>query len=183
MYKKIINLFIFLVIITGLFAESRVKDFKLKNIEGEYIKLSDYQKKGLVIIDFWASWCAPCKKALPKLNELDQKYDNINVLAISVDKPRDQRKARRIIKSKDYKFEVLFDPKQKVMKRFNVKNIPQSFIINPKGEIVYKHTGYQRGDIKHFEAEIHKWMKSMEKEKATPKKEKSSEGDCGTKHE
>jgi cytochrome c biogenesis protein CcmG, thiol:disulfide interchange protein DsbE len=116
----------------------------------------------LVIIDFWATWCVPCKNALPKLDELHKKYDNVNVLAISTDKPRDKNKASSHIKSNHFQFTTLFDPSKVVQKQFNVTNIPRTIILDSDGTIIYDHTGYQRGDEKHYEEVIIKWLKEQE---------------------
>ncbi len=147
-----------------LFAAEKAADFKLENIEGKQVKLSDFQKEGLVILDFWATWCVPCKNSLPKMNELHEKYDNVNVVTICTDKPRKKSEAISHIKSSKFKFYTLFDSKKVVQKQFNVTSIPFSMIIDQDGTILYEHTGYQRGDEKHYEEIIVDWL---EKNKQT----------------
>ena len=159
------NIFVTILIIllaVQLIAAEKAGEFKLENIEGKQVKLSAFQKEGLVILDFWATWCVPCKNGLPKINELHKKYDNVNVLAINVDKPRKKTKAISHVKSNRFKFHTLFDPKKVVQKQFNVTNIPRTLIIDQDGTIIYDHTGYQRGDEKHYEEVIVKWLESQE---------------------
>lgn len=157
-----------MILAVQLSAADKAGDFKLENLEGKQVKLSDYLGQGLVIVDFWATWCVPCLNGLPKLDELQQKYENITVLAISTDKPRDKSKAITHIKSNHFQFQTLFDTNKIVQKQFNVTNIPRTFIIAPDGTILYDHTGFQRGDEKHYEEVIIKWL---EEQKETEKPE------------
>ncbi|RLC47185.1 MAG: hypothetical protein DRI23_11615 [Candidatus Cloacimonadota bacterium] len=162
--------YFFIVILTVLLAiqlaaAEKAGDFKLENIEGKQVKLSDFQKEGLVILDFWATWCVPCKNSLPKLNELHKKYDNVNVVTICTDKPRKKSEAISHVKSNKFKFHTLFDSKKVVQKQFNVTNIPFSLIIDQDGTILYEHTGYQRGDEKHYEEIIIEWLEKQAENK------------------
>jgi len=159
------NIFIFMMLILltlQLVAAEKAGDFKLENIEGKQVKLSDFQKEGLVILDFWATWCVPCKNGLPKINELHEKYDNVNVLTINVDKPRKKAAAISTVKSNRFTFHTLFDSKKVVQKQYNITNIPRTLIIDQDGTIIYDHTGYQRGDEKHYEKVIVKWLEEQE---------------------
>ena len=163
--KNIFVTILILLLAIQLIAAEKVGDFKLENIDGKQVKLSDFQKEGLVILDFWATWCVPCKNGLPKLNELQEKYDNVNVLAINVDKPRKKSNAISHVKSNRFSFHVLFDTKKVVQKQFSITNIPRTLIIDQDGTIIYDHTGYQRGDEKHYEEVIIKWLKEQETKK------------------
>ncbi len=134
---------------------SKAHDFKLKNLKGKNIRLSDVYKEKLVILDFWASWCIPCKKEMPHLDALQKKYDKyIQVIAVDIDKARHIPKAKTYVKSKKFSFETLFDTDQKIMKLYNVQNPPNTFIIDKNGEIVWSHLGYTNGDEKEIEAQI-----------------------------
>ncbi len=160
--KNIFVTILIVVLAIQLMASEKAGEFKLENIDGKQVKLSDFQKEGLVILDFWATWCVPCKNGLPKINELHEKYDNVNVLAINVDKPRKKSNAISHIKSNRFKFHTLFDPKKNVQKQYNITNIPRTLIIDQDGTIIYNHTGYQRGDEKHYEEVIIKWLEDQE---------------------
>jgi len=159
--KNIIVILLVMSVAVQLSAADEVGDFKLENIAGKQVKLSDFQKEGLVILDFWAEWCVPCKNGLPKLNELHEKYDSVNVLAINIDKPRKKSDAVSIIKSNRYKFHTLFDTKKVVQKQFNITNIPRTIVVDQDGTIIYDHTGYQRGDEKHYEEIIIEWLEKQ----------------------
>ena len=160
--KNVFVTILIMLLAVQIFAAEKAGEFKLENIEGKQVKLSDFQKEGLVILDFWAIWCVPCKNGLPKVNELHEKYPNVNVVAINVDKPRKKSAAVSHIKSNRFKFHTLFDPKKVVQKQFSVTNIPRTLIIDQDGTIIYDHTGYQRGDEKHYEEVIVKWFEEQE---------------------
>jgi cytochrome c biogenesis protein CcmG, thiol:disulfide interchange protein DsbE len=136
-----------------------IPDFTLEDINGDQVNFGELLNKKAVIIDFWAKWCTPCKKALPHLNDLQNKYDDlVNVACITIDKARDKDKAKSFVKSKGYDFITLFDPNKNVSQLLNVNTIPRTFIINNKGEIVYAHEGYTQGDEYELETELRKIM-------------------------
>ncbi|MDO9576602.1 MAG: TlpA disulfide reductase family protein [Candidatus Cloacimonadales bacterium] len=159
--KNLILALLIMFLTIQLTAADKAGDFKLENLEGKQVKLSDYLGQGLVIVDFWATWCVPCKNELPKLDELQQKYDCVTVLAISTDKPRDKSEAITHVKSNHFQFQTLFDPNKIVQKQFNITSIPRTFVIAPDGTILYDHTGYQRGDENHYEEVIIKWLEEQ----------------------
>ncbi len=156
--KKIILTGMIVILTLFISALEKAPDFKLENMKGKQVKLSHFLEEGLVILDFWATWCVPCKKALPELNRIHQEYDSVNVVTVCTDKPRKTDKAKSFIKSNKYKFKTLFDPGKKVRNLYKVTNIPRTFLIAPDGTILYDHLGYNKGDEKHLEEEIRKWF-------------------------
>ncbi|MFC1887302.1 TlpA family protein disulfide reductase [Candidatus Cloacimonadota bacterium] len=159
--KALVLILILVYVVLGLSAD-KVTDFKLEDIKGKQVWLSEFQKDGLVILDFWATWCVPCKNGLPKLDEIHQKYDKVTVVTICTDKPRKKTEAKAYLKSNKFSFVSLFDPQGTVRKMFNVTNIPRTLIVAPDGEIIYDHTGYQRGDEKHYEEVVEKWLSTQD---------------------
>ncbi len=163
--RNLILSIILILIIVQLFALDKAPDFKLENMKGKQVKLSDFLEKGPVILDFWATWCEPCKKELPALSKIQDIYkDSITVITISCDKPRNKNKAKAYIKAQKLNVVNLFDTKKDVQKLFNVTNIPRTLIIVPDSTIIFDHTGYQRGDEKHIIEAIDKWFQQTEKE-------------------
>ena len=162
-------LIIILIVFAGnLFALEKAPDFKLENMKGKQVKLSEFLEKGPVILDFWATWCEPCKKELPTLSKIQDSYkDSITVITISCDKPRKKDKAKAYIKAQKLNVVNLFDTKKDVQKLFNVTNIPRTLIIAPDSTIIFDHTGYQRGNEKHIEEVIDKWFKQKENKEVT----------------
>lgn len=99
-------------------------------------------KGKVVLIDFWATWCAPCKESFPVLEKLHHDYAKrgLVILAISVD--RDKKKVARFLKKQPVSFSVLRDVAQKLVARANVKTMPTSFIVDQQGEIRFMHNGF-----------------------------------------
>ena len=150
-------------------------DFQLENERGDQVKLSDFNDK-LVLLDFWATWCVPCCKELPHLSKLQEKYgDDVQVLAITIDKARQVSKAKAYVKSNRFKFMTLFDPKQEVAALYNMVNPPRTLLIDPSGKIIFQHDGYKRGDEVHIEEEIVKWIEA--KSIKTPVENAVGDGD------
>jgi cytochrome c biogenesis protein CcmG/thiol:disulfide interchange protein DsbE len=120
-------------------------DFTLKNLAGEDVTLSELLKDGPVIVDFWATWCKPCIKAFPDLQEVFDSYKDcgLRVLAISIDGPRSSSHVAALIKSKGNTFEVLLDPSQKVAKDLHVTSVPRTVLVGMDGKIKYAVTGYR----------------------------------------
>ena len=163
--RNIILTTILMLIMTQLIALDKASDFKLENMKGKQVKLSDFLEKGPVILDFWATWCEPCKKELPAISKIQDIYeDSITVITISCDKPRSKNKAKAYIKSQKLNVVNLFDTKKDVQKMFNVTNIPRTLVIVPDSTIIFDHTGYQRGDEKHIIEILDKWFQQTENE-------------------
>jgi len=126
-------------------AESVAPDFALRNMDGKDVKLSQLLTHGPVIVDFWATWCKPCIKGFPGLQQINDKYkaQGLTVLAVSVDSPKSRERVAPFIKSQKYTFEVLYDVDGKVAKKYSAVAIPRTVVINSKGEIVFVSTGYR----------------------------------------
>jgi peroxiredoxin len=127
---------------------SRCPDFQLKNLQGERIALADLLGKGPILIDFWATWCKPCIKELPHLQEMYDQYreQGFLVIAISEDKPRSLSKVQSFIAGKKYDFLVLLDDNNAVQRKFNFRAIPYTILLDREGYIHHKRMGYRPGD-------------------------------------
>jgi len=130
--------------------EAEVANFVLKDLDGKDVSLNDIRAKGPVLIDFWATWCKPCLRELPKVDSLRVKYaaEKLQVVAISIDETRSVSKVKSYIKTHDYGFQVLLDPNQRTLRQLQGVNVPYLVIISPAGERVYTHSGYREGDEK-----------------------------------
>ncbi len=130
----------------------------IKTLDGKSINIQEYTNNGkITVVSFWASWCTPCKRELDAIHEIYdewvEKYD-IQLLAITIDDARGLSKVPAMVKSKGWEFTVLADSKQELQRALNFQTIPQTFLLNQKGEIVYSHNGYNPGDELELEKKI-----------------------------
>ncbi len=129
--------------IKAKFGVTKANDFNLKNLKGQNISLSSYKNK-IVVIDFWATWCVPCRASFPAMQELVNKYKNdSSVVFLFIDvwenksPEKLQEMAQKIMTDGNYNFNVLLDTKDKVVDNFRIDAIPSKFIIDKTGEIVF----------------------------------------------
>lgn len=117
----------------------KAPDFALKNLDGKVVKLSDFKNK-IVIVDFWATWCGPCRKGIPDLVSIQKEYGkDVVVIGITVDD--ELAEVPPFAKKYNINYPILYADK-KVIKDFGgIEAIPTSFIIDKKGNIVDKHVG------------------------------------------
>lgn len=119
----------------------KAADFSLKTLDGKEIKLSDYKGK-IVIIDFWATWCPPCRKGIPDLVELQKEFkDKLVVIGISLDQQNTIKDLAPFIKQYGINYPVVLGDQKVVMDYGNIQAIPTSFIVDQAGNIVDTHVG------------------------------------------
>jgi len=120
-------------------------------------------KGKLVYVDFWASWCVPCKQSFPWMNEMQAKYGNrgLHVLAINVDGK--QADADKFLGQVPAKFQIAFDPAGVTPRQFAVKAMPTSYLVDGEGRVVYVHAGFRESDQKSIEAAIVAALDTMKK--------------------
>ena len=102
---------------------------------GNEVKLNDYKGK-LVIVNFWATWCAPCKKEMPSLDALyqDNNFKNLMVFAINMETPNTERTKKFFEDLEIKKLQIFFDPNLNFVKEFKLRGVPTTILINKKGE-------------------------------------------------
>ncbi len=130
-------------------------EFTLPDIEDGKPAISLLDQRGkTVYVDFWASWCAPCLRSLPQINELYGRYrdQGFEVIAINVDDPIED--GRDFLLDVDLDYLIAADTDNRIMRAYEVTGMPTSFLISTEGVIHLVHTGFRDGDIDILEAEL-----------------------------
>ncbi|HWN95321.1 MAG TPA: TlpA disulfide reductase family protein, partial [Methylomirabilota bacterium] len=96
----------------------------------------------VVLVDFWASWCAPCKSSFPALNELSSKFAKRGFVVIGISVDESKAAMQQFLKSTPAQFSVLHDAQQKLVQRLNVEAMPTSFLIDGTGRVRFIHSGF-----------------------------------------
>lgn len=138
-------------------AGSRAPGFSLKDFKGKPVSLASLKGK-VVLVDFWASWCAPCKKELPELNKLHAKYGSKGLVIIGVNIDEDVKAAKRFLRKVPVDFPVVHDAAHSVAKSYAPPTMPSSYIIDRKGVIRHVQVGFKAKDAKVLEAQVKKLL-------------------------
>lgn len=127
-------------------------DFELPGTSAA-IKLSQYRGK-VLYLDFWASWCGPCKQSFPWMNAMQAKYGakGLQVLAINVDTKRDD--ARKFLLTSPATFELAYDAQGHTPRLYNVKTMPSSYVIDRAGKVAAVHRGFASEDSAALEQSV-----------------------------
>ena len=107
-----------------------------------------------IYLDFWASWCVPCRQSFPFMNEMQAKLQgkNIQIIAVNVDVKKAD--AERFLLQNPSKFAIAFDAKGELPRKMNLKSMPTSYLINPQGKVVFTHAGFRVEDKKLLEDKL-----------------------------
>jgi len=146
----------------GTEKQSLAPNFVLRDLSDKKIELKQLLGKGPLVIDFWATWCKPCKEEFPQLQALYERYKDkgLEIVAISTDNPRTLSKVKAYIMGRRYTFKVLLDTDQEVRRLYKVRALPTTFLIDREGRIRYSYTGYRPGVEKVLENEVLKILET-----------------------
>ncbi|HEY5760489.1 MAG TPA: TlpA disulfide reductase family protein [Steroidobacter sp.] len=112
----------------------------------------------VVLVDFWASWCVPCRQSLPWLNEMQAKYRDRGLVVIGVNVDRERPAAERFLKDTPAHFDMVYDPDGSLAQRFQVPGMPSSYLIGRDGEIAGQHIGFRNNTRQEREAELQRLL-------------------------
>jgi peroxiredoxin len=120
-------------------------DFTLKSLAGDNIRLADL-KGQVVLINFWASWCGPCRQEMPVLDRLHQRYRDTGFAVLGVNVEGEVAPARDLAQKTGVTFPVLIDAGQQISKLYDLKAMPSTVVVDRDGRVRYVHRGYKPGD-------------------------------------
>ena len=159
---------VLLITSTTIFAQSAKKlpeSLSMETLSGKKVKLKDYvEKKGkITVVNFWATWCKPCKEELDNINndylEAWQDDYDIEFIAVSMDNSRTKPKVKGVVDTKGWEYDILCNPDNSAYQSLGFNSCPYTLLLDAKGNIVYKHTGYKPGDEEELEEQIAKAAK------------------------
>lgn len=161
MNMKIILIGLFIILFESFLTISYGQvNFEARTLDGEKLEILELVKSGPVLINFWATWCQPCKAEMKHLKSLFEKYKQkgLSIIGINQDSPKSLAKVKSFIASNKVDYPIVLDPNNQIFQKFNGQVMPYSILINSRGEIEYKHTGYLAGDEVIIENEIKKLL-------------------------
>lgn len=119
-------------------------DFALKSAAGDNLRLSEY-RGNVVMLNFWATWCGPCRQEMPLLDEMYDRYRKVGFTLLGVNIDDDTRKALEMAEALEVSFPVLFDAEKEVSRRYAIEAMPGTVLIDRQGVVRYVHYGYKPG--------------------------------------
>ncbi len=132
--------------------------FTLKSMSGENIKLGE-QVGNVVMINFWASWCGPCRQEMPLLNDLHNKYEPLGFTVLGVNVEENSSQAVDFISDTPVDFPILFDSANEVSKAYQVIAMPTTVLVDRDGNVRYIHKGYKTGDEQKYRDMVRKLVR------------------------
>lgn len=120
-------------------------DFSLKDLDGKEHRLSEYRGK-VVIVNFWATWCPPCREEMPSMQRAWEQLKQEGVLMLGVDVGEDEDTIFQFTANYPVDFPMLLDRDTKVLEQWPVRGLPTTFIVDPDGRIVYQAIGGREWD-------------------------------------
>jgi len=155
---KIIPLAFLLVIFNFFPAASAEKNSSVKPLTDSaptesVFDIQKYEGK-IVYLDFWASWCIPCRKSFPWMNKIQAQYSSDKLVVITINLDKKKELATNFLKEYPANFQVFYDPEGKLAKKYQIRGMPSSILFDATGKPVAAHKGFFSRSIPKYEAEI-----------------------------
>jgi alkyl hydroperoxide reductase subunit AhpC len=144
--------------IAGEIPAKDATDFTLKSLSGDNIRLRE-QMGDVILLNFWASWCGPCREEMPELEKLQQKYQALGFKVMGVNVETSPDKARDFLKNISVSFPIVLDTEQSVSKSYAVQAMPTTYLIDRQGKLRFLHKGYEKGTAEIYETHIKKLIR------------------------
>jgi len=115
--------------------KTKAPDFKLKNLEGQDISLSDFKGK-VVFLNFWATWCIPCRKEMPSMEKLYQEFKDAGLVVLAINHRENLEKIKPFVEEMKLSFPILLDSEGKTSADYTVRGLPTSYFVNQEGVLI-----------------------------------------------
>lgn len=157
-YKKTLVFILFIIACVSLSCAGTSRDFTLQDLQGKPISLSDYKGK-VVFIDFWATWCPPCRMSIPYVEMLYEKYkDNENFVILGINAQEDKDTILKFLKKQKMSYPILLGDR-KVLSGYRIVSIPKFVIIDKKGNVYSEYSGFAPGKEELWQKDIDNLLK------------------------
>ena len=133
-------------------------DFTLHSVAGSNLRLQE-QRGQVVMLNFWASWCAPCRQEMPQLDRLYEKYHAAGFQLLGVNVDEDVRNATGVSSKLGLHFPVLLDTEKKVSRLYDLSTMPSTVLIDRDGRVRYIHRGYKDGYERRYDEQIRELLR------------------------
>ncbi|WP_426358174.1 TlpA family protein disulfide reductase [Pseudocolwellia sp. HL-MZ19] len=161
MAKKL-NISLILLLVSTVFSSMAYSEENDSAKYNEFTALLEQHKGKVIYIDFWASWCVPCRKSFPWMNKIQNNYSPEKFTVISINLDSDKTLANEFLQTLPASFPVIYDPKGELAKKFHVKGMPSSYLADQQGKIVSHQTGFFTEESSMYEAEIMQLLNSAD---------------------
>lgn len=154
--RKILPL---LIVMTFAFGKGiAVPELKLKDLQNTTLSTKELTGGKITLINFWATYCVPCRKEMKHLDRINKTYSDqgVQVVGISIDDSRTVGRVKSMVRSQKLAYTMLLDTEKKFYNNFNTNAMPFSILVDADGQIIWEHTGYIPGDEIKMETEIKK---------------------------
>jgi peroxiredoxin len=137
---------------------SLAPDFTLRTVGGPNVRLGE-QRGQVVLVNFWATWCGPCREEMPQLNRLYDKYRGAGLVMLGVNVDEDPAKAAEVAQKLGVHFPVLLDSNKQVSSRYELSAMPSTVLIDRDGKVRYLHKGFREGYAQLYDQQIRDLIK------------------------
>ena len=151
MLYKLVTLIVFIYALptSALEIGQAAPDFTLKTIEGKNLNLVE-QRGEIIVLNFWASWCGPCRKEMPLLDSFYKKYNDLGVSVWGVNVEQENQAGRDFLTGLNITFPIFFDSSNKISADYQVEAMPTTVIVDRNGQVRYVFRGYRDGYEKKY---------------------------------
>jgi peroxiredoxin len=160
-WKKALLAFIAVVLsvnVQALTIGQKAPDFTLKNMQGKNLNLTE-QRGSIILLNFWASWCGPCRKEMPALQALQEKYQDLGVQVWGVNVEQENQAGKDFLADLDLSFSIFFDQTNTLSATYQVEAMPTTVIIDRDGVVRFIYRGYKDGYDKKYAKAIKKLIR------------------------
>ena len=147
---------LFIMVSCAILSFSNVSYAQGNNAQAELEQLMQHHHGKVIYVDFWASWCIPCRKSFPWMNSMQEKYQAQGFVVVSINLDAKLSSAKKFLQAVPANFSVIYDHKGVLARKFKLKGMPSSYLFSRNGQLLSSHSGFNGKKKQRFEDEIKK---------------------------